>query len=331
MKISVLDVVPVASGSSPSEALRRMVELARLADDAGFERYWFAEHHGMGAIASSSPEVLIAHAATATTRIRLGSGGVMLPNHAALRIAEAYKTLAALHPGRVDLGIGRAAGTDPLTAHALEANPPERFAQQLQELLAFGGVTPFPDDHPFGRISVVPTDAALPPIWMLGSSGASARFAGKLGLGYGFAQHFSPTPSAPAFRTYREAFVPSEAFAQPHAILAMSVVCADTEAEAQELALSMELVWLKLRKGETGALPTPDECRAYPWTQAEREAIAPLVALQVIGTPEQCVARLRAVAAESGADELMLTTVVHDHDARLRSYALLAEAFGLGG
>lgn len=328
MKLSVLDVVPVASGSSPAESLRRMVDLARLADGLGYARYWFAEHHGMAAIASSTPELLIAHAASATERIRVGSGGVMLPNHTPLKVAEAYRTLSALYPGRVDLGIGRAAGTDPLTARALRASPPEQFAQQMAELLAFDGEG-FPAGHPFNRITVVPADAQLPPIWLLGSSGASARYAGQLGVGYGFAQHFSPTPAGPAFDAYRAAFEPSPAFPRPHAILALSVICAPTRAEAEEHARSMELVWHLLRKGETAALPSPAEARAYPWTAAERAAVAPLVALQIVGAPDEVAATIADKAAAVGADEVMVTTMVHDHAARLRSYQLVAEACGV--
>src|SRR5690606_6343741 len=195
----VLDVAPVAAGSTVSQALRNTVELARLAERLGYTRFWLAEHHGMPSIASSSPEVLIAHVAALTERIRVGSGGIMLPNHAPLRIAEAFRTLEALHPGRIDLGIGRAPGTDRVTSSALRPFDAERFPEQLTEMLSMVR-RDFSEDHPFHRVRVVPDDVPLPPLWLLGSSGASAAFAGRLGLGYGFASHFSPASPLPAIR-----------------------------------------------------------------------------------------------------------------------------------
>ncbi len=205
--LSVLDLVPIASGSTAAEAMRRSVELAQLTERLGFVRYWFAEHHGMASIASSSPEILIEHIASKTERIRVGAGGIMLPNHAPLRIAEAFHTLETLHPGRIDLGIGRAPGTDPATSRALRPFDAEQFPEQVHELIALSRRS-LPEGHPFHTVRVVPGDVTLPPIWILGSSGASATFAGKLGLGYGFARHFSPSPPEPAMRAYREAFVP---------------------------------------------------------------------------------------------------------------------------
>lgn len=324
--LSVLDVLPVAADSTPTAELQRVGELARLADEAGYARIWYAEHHAMGAIASSAPEVLIAHVAAITRRIRVGSGGVMLPNHAPLRIAEAYRTLAALHPDRIDLGIGRAAGTDPRTAHALRSANSERFPNQLAELLAFTDEPErFADDHPYRAIRAVPDGVPLPPIWMLSSSGASSRFAGQLGLGYAFAQHFSTTPAGPALAEYRRAFVPGR-FDKPHAIVAVGVVCAETEAEAQDLAKPMELMRLRLRRGEVDAVPTLAEARAYPWTAAERAAVAPILALQVVGDPDQCATRLHALAEQTGADEIMVATMVGEHEARLHSHRLLAQA-----
>lgn len=326
--LSVLDVVPVTSDSTPAEGLRHVAALAREAERSGYVRLWYAEHHAMGAIASSSPEVLIAHAAAATERIRLGSGGVMLPNHAPLRIAEAYRTLAALYPDRIDLGIGRAAGTDPLTARALQASAPQRFPQQLVELLAFGGQRALSEDHPFRHIEAVPAGVTLPPIWMLGSSGGSARLAGQLGLGYAFAQHFSPTPAGPALRAYREAFEPSAAFPEPHIILALAIVCAEDEATARRLAEPMKLTWLRLRTGQLGPLPTPEEALAHRWTPAERAAIAPLADLQIVGDPAQCARQVLARAEAAGADEVMVSMMIHDPAARLRGHTMLAEAIG---
>lgn len=322
MTLSVLDVLPVRSGSTATDALGRAADLARLADRRGFARLWFAEHHGMGGIASSSPELLIAHIAPLTERIRVGAGGVMLPNHTPLQVVERYRTLEALHPGRIDLGIGRAAGTDPLTAQALRSASGDKVGHLMAELLAFeeGNF----GDHPFGRIGVTPGDVDLPPIWMLGSSGGSARLAGQMGAGYAFAGHFSPTPAAPAVAAYRAAFEPSDDFAEPRVILALSVVCAETQAEARELASSVEVLFQRMRTGGTGPLPSPAEARAAGWSPA-----APLAGLLIVGTPDRVRGRIEAAAREAGADEVMVMTIVHDPAARLRSYDLLADTFAL--
>jgi luciferase family oxidoreductase group 1 len=328
LPLSVLDVAPIPSGSTAPEALGRVLDLARLADRLGYARYWFAEHHSMPAIASSAPEVLIAHVAAATERIRVGSGGIMLPNHVPLRVAETFHTLEALHPGRIDLGIGRAPGTDPLASRALRAFDAEHFPAQLAELRAFSAQS-FPDDHPFRKVEVVPGGVALPPIWLLGSSDASARLAGGLGLGYGFASHFSPAPAAPALRAYRESFQPSDRFPRAHALVAASVVCAETEEEALYHAASLDLLWVQLRTGRLGPLPSPDEALAYPYTPADRAALEPYRALSIVGAPGQVRERVEALAEEGGADEVMVMTNIHDPDARLRSYGLLAEAFEL--
>lgn len=328
LPLSVLDLAPVPAGSTAADALRATADLARDADALGYTRLWYAEHHGMPGIASSAPEILIAHAAAATARIRVGSGGIMMQNHVPLKLAEAFRTLEGLHPGRIDLGIGRAPGTDPATSRALRSFEPDAFAGQFAELRAFTSEG-FPEGHPFQRVRAVPTGVPLPPVWLLGSSGASATFAGANGLGYAFASHFSPTPAAPALGAYRDAFVPSEAFPEPHAILAVSVVCAETDAEAERLAASMDLVWVRLQRGEFGPFPTPEEALAYPYTPAERASLAERRALGITGTPEQVRTQIAARAAEAGADEVMVTTMVHDAAARRRSFRLLAEAFGL--
>ncbi|MEW5928360.1 MAG: LLM class flavin-dependent oxidoreductase [Gemmatimonadota bacterium] len=328
--LSVLDLVPVGSGSTAGQAIRNSVELARLADRLGYARYWLAEHHGMPSIASSSPEILIEHLAAATERIRVGSGGIMLPNHAPLRIAEAFHTLETLHPGRIDLGIGRAPGTDPATSSALRPFDAEQYPQQLAELVALSRRS-FPEDHPFHRVRVVPEGVPLPPVWLLGSSGATARLAGSMGMGYGFASHFSPTPAAPAIRAYRETFQPSEQFPEPHAVLGAAVVCAPTDEEARWLAGSMELAWVRLRRGQFGPLPSPEEAAAYPYTPLDRATVESYRELHYAGSPQTVAAALERVAAEFGADEVIVTSMVHSHEARLRSYELLAEAAGLGG
>ncbi|MDP3857638.1 MAG: LLM class flavin-dependent oxidoreductase [Stagnimonas sp.] len=325
--LSVLDLAPVSEGSGASEALCRTVDLARLAERLGYTRYWFAEHHGMPSVASAAPEILIGHVASATTRIRVGSGGVMLPNHAPLKVAEVFRTLAALHPGRIDLGLGRAPGSDGMASRALRAGDGHEFPAQLAELQAFGGAREFPASHPYRAIQPVPGDAPLPPIWLLGSSGASAQWAGSLGLGYSFASHFSPTPAGPAFRAYRDSFQPSAAFPKPHAVLGIAAVCAATAAEAEHLAATMDLAWLRIRRGEFRPLPSPETALAYPYSAGEREVLREYRSRTLVGTPAQVRAGIEQRVRDSGADEVMVTSNLYDHGARLRSYELLAQVF----
>ncbi|HEX2643439.1 MAG TPA: LLM class flavin-dependent oxidoreductase [Thermoanaerobaculia bacterium] len=324
--LSVLDLAPVASGSTSSQALRNTVDLARLADRLGFTRYWFAEHHNIPSVASSAPEILIEHVAAATERIRVGSGGIMLPNHVPLRVAEIFHTLEALHPGRIDLGLGRAPGTDPVTSQALRPFDAEQFPAQIAELIAFSRGE-MPEGHPFRSVRVIPEDVELPPIYLLGSSGATARLAGSLGMGYSFARHFSPTPPEPAFRAYREAFRPSKAFPKPHAILGVSVVCADTDERARFLSATLDLSWVRLRTGRPSPLASPEEALAYPYTPEERAAVRGYRALHCVGSPETVRAQLEKLIEETGADELMITTMIYSQEERLRSYELVAEAF----
>jgi luciferase family oxidoreductase group 1 len=325
VQLSVLDVAPVGSGTTSSAALANIPKLARLAEESGYTRFWLAEHHGMPSIASSSPEILIHHAASSTQRIRVGSGGIMLPNHAPLRVAEGFHTLEAFHPGRIDLGLGRAPGTDPATSRALRPFDPDRFADQVAELQALSRGD-YPQGHPFHGVTVVPDDVELPPIWILGSSGASAQLAGSMGLGYGFAGHFSTTSPTPALKAYRDAFRPSERFPEPHAILALSVICAPTEDEADYLSRSMDLAWVQLRRGRFGPLPTPEEAMAHDYSPQEEAIVSQYRKLQVQGTPKDVAERLRERAQSAGAQEIMVSTMVHDPEARLRSHALLAEA-----
>jgi luciferase family oxidoreductase group 1 len=326
VKLSVLDILPVPSGSQPSKVLARARDLARLADRVGYERIWYAEHHGMESIAATSPDLMIAHVAPFTERIRLGAGGVMIPNHAPLQVVERYRTLEALHPGRIDLGIGRAPGTDPITSQALRAVPGQYTGELIAELMAFAQ-DDFPQDHPFARIRVVPGGTAMPPIWMLGSSGGSAQMAGRLGRGYAFAAHFSASPPAPAVRAYRESFVPSEDFPKPRVILGLAVVCAETEAEARELSSSIEVHFERIRSGKRGPLPSPAEARELGWS-ADAPLQGAMAGLLVAGTPETVRCEIEARAAEAGADEVMVATLVHDPAARLRSYELLGSLLG---
>jgi len=321
--LSVLDLVHIGAGYDSRAALGATVELARTAESLGYTRYWFAEHHGMPSIASSAPEVLIGHVASATQSIRVGSGGIMLPNHAALRIAEAFHTLEALHPGRIDLGIGRAPGSDRAAMAAMRPFDAEQFPAQLHELFSLSRGD-FPSDHPFAGVRAAPVDVDLPPVWLLGSSGASARFAGSLGVGYSFAKHFSEAPAAPPLAAYREAFRPSASFPEPHAILAVSVVCAPTDDEAEFLAGSLDLAWLRFRRNQFGPVPTPEEAAAYDFDTAERAFVAENRRKHIVGSPEVVVARLAEVQRETGADELMITTMVHAPDMRRRSFELVA-------
>ncbi|HEX6587760.1 MAG TPA: LLM class flavin-dependent oxidoreductase [Longimicrobiales bacterium] len=327
MKLSVLDVLPVSSGSTASHAIGHALDLARLADAHGYERIWYAEHHGMPSIASSAPEVLIGHAAGATQRVRVGAGGVMIPNHTPLQVVERYRTLNALYPDRIDLGIGRAPGTDPLTSSALRAAPGEHGASMIAELLAFERGD-FEEGHPFARVGVTPDDVALPPVWLLGSSGSSATFAGQLGLGYAFAAHFSPTPARPAVDAYRAAFRASRSFPQPHVILALSVIVAEDHGVAVELSSSAQVMFARMRRGLIAPVPSPAEARAEGWTpQAGHGLYESMGRLLIAGTPPEVRQRIEAAAAEALADEVMIMTIVHDPVARLRSYELLAEAF----
>jgi luciferase family oxidoreductase group 1 len=326
LALSVLDLAPVPDGTPPSLAMRRTVELAQLAERLGYVRHWFAEHHGMPSVASAAPEVLIAHVAAATRRIRVGSGGMMMPNHSSLKVVELFRSLAALHPGRIDLGVGRAPGSDRNASAALGATDGGNFAGQLAEILAFTGSGAFPPGHPYGNVIAMPSDVPLPPIWILGSSGASARMAGAAGMGYSFASHFSEASAGPAFNAYRDSFQPSEQFPRPHAILGVAVVCAQTDDEADRLASTMDLAWLRIRRGEFRPLPSPEEAQAYPYDEFERAAVRQYRSRTVIGGPAAVKARLEEWAHQSGADEVMVVTNLHGHAERLRSYELVARA-----
>jgi luciferase family oxidoreductase group 1 len=329
-RLSVLDLSPVSSGSNGAQALHNTLELARLTDQLGYERYWLAEHHNLPSVASSAPEVMIGHVASETSRIRVGAGGIMLPNHAPLRVVETFRVLESLHPGRIDLGIGRAPGTDPVTATVLrrsrDGQGADDFPQQFSELLAFSG-DGFPEGHPLRSVIAMPSDVGLPPIWLLGSSGYSASAAGQMGLGYAFASHFSPADPAPAMHAYREGFESSDDFERPSAILAVSVICAETNEHAEELASSMQLAWVRMRSGTPRPLPSPRQAMNYSYDPAERRLADVYRSMQVIGDPRTVRARIEELAQHTVADEVMVTTNVYDHDERLRSYELLADVF----
>lgn len=333
LPLSVLDLVPVSKGSSGPQAIRNSINLARRTEALGYTRYWIAEHHNTSGLASAATELLIGAVARETTRIRVGSGGIMLPNHAPLRIAENFLTLEALYPGRIDLGLGRAPGTDQVTALALRRSTEllgaDDFPQQIRALQAFAGEESFPDGHPFTKVTASPPGVPLPPLWLLGSSTYGAELAAQLGRGYAFAFHFSPHAAAPAMQVYRQGFRPSKHLAQPHAILGVSVICADTEERAEELARVHDLLWIRIRKGERDAFPTPEEARDYPYTPGERQMAQASREMLVWGIPERVRTRLLELAQRLQADELMITSHIASHEERVRSYELLSDAFGL--
>lgn len=326
--LSILDLAPVSEGISTEEALRQTTALARLGDDLGYTRLWYAEHHGMPSIASAVPELLIGNAAAATKSIRVGSGGVMLLNHRPLRVVETFRTLNGLHPNRIDLGLGRAPGGDGYAMRALQSGGGEEFSHYLAEMMAFEDGT-FPDDHPFSRVMVSPGGVALPPMWLLGSSGASASAAGQLGIGYAFASHFSATPPGPAFAAYREAFTPTGAFPEPRAILGVSALVAPTDEEADYLSKSQELMWALFLSGELRRLVPPEEAIQHTYTAQQRGIVENQKKLWLIGSPETIKRQIMEKVEESGATEVMVTTSMWSYELRQRSYRLLAEAFGL--
>jgi len=330
--LSVLDLSPVTTATPGSLALRNSLDLARLADRLGYKRYWVAEHHNLANIASSAPEIMIGQIAAATSAIRVGSGGVMLPNHAPLMVAERFKVLEALFPGRIDLGLGRAPGTDPVTSYALRARQDPRegddFLERFQELLLLerGG---FPEGHPFRKVHAVPADVALPPIWLLGSSGYSAELAAAVGMGFAFAHHFADYDATSAMLSYREHFKPSATFPEPYAILGAAIIVADSDAQAERIASSADLHYARRGKGEYAPLASPDEAAAYPYAPIDRERIAHQRNRLIVGGVETVMKRLLPLIEATRADEIMVTTMVYDHAARRHSYELLAQAFGV--
>ena len=331
--LSVLDLALVGDGSTAGDALHHSVDLARRTEELGYTRYWVAEHHNMPGIASSAPAVLIAHLAANTSRIRVGSGGVMLPNHPPLVIAEQFGMLEAIHPGRIDLGIGRAPGTDQMTALALRRSPEalsaDDFPQQLLDLIGFFRGD-FPDDHPYRAITATPGLGNMPALWLLGSSDFSAQVAGVLGLPFAFAHHFSARNTLPALRLYRERFRPSANLERPYAMIAVSVIAAETDERARWLAGPGALSYLRLRSGRPGRFPTPEEAAAYPYTPQERAALDERLGNQVIGDADGVRRGLADLLDQTEVDELMITTMVHDHADRVRSFEIVAKIGDLG-
>jgi luciferase family oxidoreductase group 1 len=326
--LGVLDLTPVSSGSDARAAIASTIDLAQLAEALGYRRYWLAEHHNAAGLACTSPEVMIAAVAARTTTIRVGSGGVMLPNHSPLRIAEAFRVLEALHPGRIDLGLGRAPGTDKKTALALRRSEKllgtEHMGALLSDLLGYLGDDPDPA-IPFSPPKACPTGIPAPALFLLGASIESAREAASLGIGYAYANHFAPGGAAAALAGYREAFVPSRWQDAPRTILATAAIVGESDAHATDLATSGALYFLRAGRGERDLpLPSVADAKAYAYDDDERALLAQRSGGGIAFGPERAKAALAALLDESKADELMVTTVVHDPGERRRSYERLA-------
>ena len=321
---SVLDLSPIRQGGTAAESFRNTLDLARHAERWGYRRYWLAEHHGIPGVASAATAVLVGHVAGGTSRIRVGSGGIMLPNHAPLVIAEQFGTLASLYPGRIDLGLGRAPGTDMVTVHALRRDPGagDAFPEDVQELQSY-----FRAPVPGQRVRAVPGAGLDVPIWLLGSSTFSAQLAAALGLPFAFASHFAPDLLLPALKIYRERFQPSDALTKPYAMAAVNAFAAETDREARRLSTSVKQQFLRLRRGDPGKLPPPvDDMDAVYSSEMEKAGVEHALSCAVIGSPETVRDGLAAFLARTGVDELMVTGAMYDHAARLRSFEIVADA-----
>jgi len=324
--LSILDLAPIVAGSTVAEALANSRDLARHAERWGYRRFWLAEHHNASGIASAATSVVIAHVAAGTETIRVGAGGIMLPNHSPLVIAEQFGTLAELHPGRIDLGLGRAPGTDQLTLQALRRTngSADTFPQDVLELQAL-----LADPGPGQLVRAIPGAGTHVPLWILGSSLYGAQLAAALGLPYAFASHFAPDALLPALEVYRERFRPSEQLAEPYAMVAANVVAAADDAEARRLFTSVQQSFTNVFRGRRGALPAPVDDIEAVWSADEKEKVESMLCRSFVGSPETVGTGLEAFVAETGADEVIVASAIHDHAARLRSYELLAPAAGL--
>ena len=324
--LSVLDLAPVCEGSDVAAALRDSLALARHVEALGYRRFWLAEHHNMPGIASAATAVLIAHVAAGTRTIRVGAGGIMLPNHSPLQVAEQFGTLAALHPGRIDLGVGRAPGTDQATARALRRyfEGADAFPQDVRELLGY-----FEPVEPGQAVRAVPGAGLDVPVWILGSSLFGAQLAAAMGLPFAFASHFAPDAMDQALMLYHRDFRPSARQRQPYAMLAVNVVAAATDAEARRLFTTAQQAFVNLRRGRAGLIPAPiDDIEAY-WTPEEKAGVERALACSVVGGPETVARGLAEFAARHRPDELIVVANLYDHQARLESYRILAEVWGL--
>ncbi len=321
--LSILDLSPITAGSDAAQSFRNSLDLAQHAERWGYRRYWLAEHHNMPGIASAATSVVLGYVAQGTSTIRVGAGGVMLPNHAPLVIAEQFGTLASLYPGRIDLGLGRAPGTDQLTARALRRNlasTADEFPQDVMELMEY-----FADAQPGQRIHAVPGVGLKVPLWILGSSLYGAQLAAAMGLPFAFASHFAPAQMLQALRIYRDTFRPSQQLDKPYAMLGFSVFAADTDAQAQLLATSMQQAIVNLRTGRPGQLPAPDAGYAARLGPHEKAILADVLSCSAIGSADTVRQALREFIALTAADELIITSGIYDHAARLHSYEILAQ------
>jgi luciferase family oxidoreductase group 1 len=328
--LSVLDLSPISAGQGGARAVRDTVELAQLVEQLGYYRYWVAEHHNIPSVASTAPEIMIGQIAARTSRIRVGSGGIMLPNHAPLRVAETFHVLEALYPGRIDLGIGRAPGTDQLTALALRRSK-ERlgaadFPALLTELIGLSSGD-LPVSHPFASIRAIPEDVTLPPIWVLGSTEDGAAIAADFGLGFAFAHHINPGGALLALEVYRSSFRASRWLDRPRTILTAQAICGETDQEAAHLASTFELAWIRLRSGRPAPLSPPDEASTYRYSVGEQEMVKYARRHYFAGGPSTLREKLLEHVARSGADELMIITTIYGHAQRMRSYELIAKSW----
>lgn len=332
LRLSVLDQSPIRSGGSPAQAIAETLELAQHCDRLGYARYWLAEHHSSGGLAGSTPEVLIARVAGLTGRIRVGSGGVMLNHYSSLKVAENFRMLETLYPGRIDLGIGRAPGSDMRTAQALAAGPGklgiEYFGNQIKDLLEFldGSIG---SDHPFAEVRAEPSGPGLPDFWVLGSSDQSAAYAAYFGLPFSFAHFINDQGGEAVMEAYRRHFAPTRWGREPRGNVGVFAICAESDAEAQWLAKSRDLFIARLRTGQPGPIPSPEEADAYPYSPQEKMIVEQGRRRTIAGAPDTVKARLEALADAYGVDEITVVTITHDFRKRLASYSLLAEAFGL--
>ncbi len=325
LPLSVLDLSPVGAGVAPSAAIRDSVALAVAADTLGYTRYWFAEHHNMASIATSAPEVLIAHVIAKTSRIRVGAGGMMVPNHSPLHVIEQFRTLEALAPGRIDLGLGRAPGTDPVTSAALRRSDPSEVNHALAEILAFEEAQ-FPERHPFAQITPQPADARAGMLWMLGSTLEGASIAAQLGVHYAFAGHFAMKSARQAIAHYKTRFEPSARLAEPYAICAVTTICGATDEEAQRLAAPMRVAVVNSRTGKRAPIVSIEDALARTFTPDEQAIVDDFMHGAVIGGPAHVAERLPALASEIGADEVMLSTLVPSFEDRRLSLERIARA-----
>ena len=333
IKLGILDQSPIISGHTPARAVHETIRLVKSAEALGFYRYWLAEHHSIAALADPCPEILLTRIAAETTRIRVGTGGILMPYYSPFKVAEQFRMLEALYPGRIDLGIGRAPGGDRMTALAMSGGhypDADNFPEQVQYLVAYLD-NAIPAEHPFAKVMVMPEGPTAPEVWLLGSSDYSGALASQLGLRFAFAHFISADGGDAVTRDYRRTYQPSQREPAPRALVCVSAICAESAEEAERLAASIDLRRLNMDHGLNAPVPSYEEARAYPYTEADRRRIAHNLRRLMLGTPAAVRDQLLALQREFEADELMVITITGDYDSRLKSYELLAGAFNLGG